>query len=178
MANLATHAGWLAPARLFGRTLQRWLEPSLGVTAGEVVAAAVRALFALALLAALVFVIREAIRRAPDLSPIDQAAMWGWALLLLTMMGPVLLPWYIVWTLPIAWSFPRRPRLAVVWLSGLLAVSEVVAEPANSPKMYEGMLVGAHYVITIGVFAVLVWLLVDLRRRLRDGLSLAALPPG
>ena len=99
-------------------------------------------------------------------------------MLLLMMCGPVLLPWYIVWTLPIAWTLPRVPRLATVWLSGLLAVSEVVAEPANSPRIYEGMLIGVHYVITIGVFAVLVWLLIDLRRRIRGGIALESVPPG
>jgi len=178
MANLSTHTGWLAPSKLFGRTLQHWIEPRYGAALGRAVAAGVRLAFAAVMLTALVFIIRATVRRAGDLSPAAQGAVWGWALFLLTLCGPVLLPWYIVWTLPVAWTLPRVPRLALVWLSGLLAISEVVAEPANSPKIYEGMLIGVHYVITIGVFAVLVWLLVELRRRIRGGIALESVPPG
>jgi len=177
MANLSTHTGWLAPSKLFGRTLQRWLEPFFGEAVGSAVAGGVRLAFASVMLVGLFFIIRATMRRAGELPPAAQAAAWGWALLLLMMCGPVLLPWYIVWTLPIAWTLPRVPRLATLWLSGLLAISEVVAEPANSPKIYEGMLIGVHYVITIGVFAVLVWLLIDLRRRIRGGIALESVPP-
>lgn len=178
MANLSTHTGWLAPSKLFGRTMQRWIEPRFGAALGRAVAAGVRLAFAAVMLVALVFIIRATVRRVGHLSPAAQGAVWGWALLLLTMCGPVLLPWYIVWTLPLAWTLPRVPRLALVWLSGLLAISEVVAEPANSPKIYEGMLIGVHYLITIGVLAILVWLLVDLRRRVRGGIALESVPPG
>lgn len=168
--ELATHTGWLAPSRLFQRTFQHLLDVAglhlLGV-AGSVL---IRIAFPLAFLVAVVAIGRMLLREEP--APVAQGAAWGWGLLFLTMTGPVLLPWYIVWTLPVAFLLPRVPRRATVALSVLLALSEVVAEPANSPRIYEGMLIAVHYVITVGVFAVLVWLLVDLRRRLRSGAPL------
>jgi hypothetical protein len=174
MANLASHEGWLAPSRLFRTTLERWVSSAAGDSAGVVVAGLVRVIFPMVFLVAMFFLVRWVWKQAKDAGPLVQGAVWGWALLLLTLTGPVLLPWYIVWTLPIAWVLPAVPRRAAIVLSALLAASEVIAEPANNPALYESALLWVHYVVTLGVFAVLVWLLIDLRRRLASGEGLFA----
>jgi hypothetical protein len=131
-----------------------------------------RIAFPVVFVVAMFFLIRWVASNGNGSDPLAQGAVWGWALLFLTMTGPVLLPWYIVWTLPLAWVVPRVPRTGIIVLSALLAASEVIAEPARNPALYEGALLWVHYVVTVGVFAVLVWLLVDFRRRLRSGAGL------
>jgi hypothetical protein len=174
MANLASHEGWLAPSRLFRKTLDSLVSSAAGNAAGDVVAGIVRVIFPLVFLVAMFFLIRWVLKWAKEGSALVQGAVWGWALLFLTLTGPVLLPWYIVWTLPLAWVLPSVPRRAAVVLSALLAASEVIAEPANNPALYESALLWVHYVVTIGVFVVLVWLLIDFRRRLASGTGLFA----
>jgi hypothetical protein len=112
--------------------------------------------------------------RARGLKPEGQVAAWAWALLVFMLCAPVLLPWYVAWVLPVVWLLPRVPRLAAVVVSTALSVSEVMAEPLRGREIFEGMVLGLHYVITPVVFLVLVWLLVDLRRRLREGVPLEA----
>jgi len=174
MANLAGHEGWLAPSRLFRRTLERWLD-AIGLHGPATLASGlIRVAFPSILLVALTFLIRYLVRNKASLTPGEQGAAWAWALLIMTLTGPVLLPWYIVWTLPLVFLLEGVPQRAAVILSVLFALSEVVAEPSNSPFIYEGMLIAVHYVITLGVFAVLLWLLRDLRRRIREGAPLGA----
>jgi len=180
MANLAGHEGWLAPSRLFRKTIENALR-DVGLDAVATVAAGlIRVAFPALLAYSLYLIVRRFWRAGSSLTFQEQGAGWGWALLVLMLTGPVLLPWYIVWVLPLAFLFTDVPRRAVVALSVLLAMSEVVAEPLRSPKIWEGMLIGVHYVITVGVFAVLVLLVRDLRRRVGDGrgLSLPAGEPG
>jgi hypothetical protein len=172
MANLAGHEGWLAPSRLFRKTIENALS-GIGLdTVATVAAGLVRVAFPAVLLYSLYLILRRLWNAGSSLGFEEQGAAWGWALLVLMLTGPVLLPWYIVWALPLAFLFTDVPRRSVVVLSVLLAMSEVVAEPLRSPKIWEGMLIGVHYVITIGVFAVLVWLVRDLRRRVGEGRGL------
>jgi hypothetical protein len=141
-------------------------------TVATVAAGLIRVAFPAVLLYSLYLVVRRMSTAGSSLGFAEQGAAWGWALLVLMLTGPVLLPWYIVWALPLAFLFTDVPRLSVVALSVLLAMSEVVAEPLRSPKIWEGMLIGVHYVITVGVFAVLVYLVRDLHRRVSGGRGL------
>jgi len=179
MVNLSTHSGWLAPAKLLGKTLGGWFEPLLGQTGADAIFAGVRVLFLLVLLLVVVFLARDCARRARDLSPEEQGAVWGWSLLALTMTGPVLYPWYLAWTLPIAWTLPRVPRRVAIGASAVLAFAQMPTEPA-APELRWGRLVlhSAHSVIALCVFALLVWLLSDLWRRLHAGLPLGPLQVG
>lgn len=172
MANLAGHEGWLAPSRLFRKTIENALRDIDLDTLATVAAAVIRVAFPAVLAYSLYLIVRRLGRAGASLKYQEQGAAWGWALLVLMLTGPVLLPWYIVWALPLAFLFTDVPRRSVVVLSVLLAMSEVVAEPLRSPKIWEGMLIGVHYVITVGVFAVLVWLVRDLRRLVREGRGL------
>jgi hypothetical protein len=176
MANLAGHEGWLAPSRFFRWVSGNWLKAAGMDTLATIVGSAIRIAFPLTLVAVIVALVRYAWRHRDRLDPGEQAGIWAWALLVLMLTGPVLLPWYIMWVLPLAFALTRVPRRSVIILSVLLAFSEVVTEPMRSPRIYEAMLLSVHYVITIGVFAVLVWLVVDLRRRILAGDPLSDVP--
>jgi hypothetical protein len=97
---------------------------------------------------------------------------WGWSLLALTLLGPVLLPWYLAWSLPLLWLLPRVPRVSLIVLSGVLALSQWTAEPLRFPEAYDLNVWIGHYVLTPVVIGLLVWLAVDLRRRLVVPLAL------
>jgi hypothetical protein len=167
MLELAAHEGWLAPSRFFRRLLDAVSGDTLGVV--------VRFAFAALLLASVALVIREVWRRAPRASPprvvdaLEVGAAWGWSLLLLMLTGPVLLPWYVAWALPLAWLVPRVPRAVLVGVSTALAVSQWAAEPAAFPGAYDVNVLIGHYAITPVVIVALVWLLSDGRRRVRAG---------
>lgn len=161
MLELAGHEGWLAPSRFFHRLLD---VVSIGWIA--------RGAFAAALAVAVWAIARRLAReRGGDVAEVG--ASWGWGLLFLVLLGPVLLPWYVAWVLPLAWLFPRVPRLVAVWLSAALIVSQLRTEPANLPQLYRTSLIIGHYVITPFVIALLGWLALDLRRRLRASAALA-----
>ena len=97
---------------------------------------------------------------------------WGWALLVLTMLGPVLLPWYLAWSLPLIWILPRVPRVSLIALSAVLALSQWTAEPLRFPDAYDLNVLIGHYVLTPIVVGLLVWMGLDLRRRLSIPLAL------
>jgi alpha-1,6-mannosyltransferase len=163
LVELAGHEGWLAPSRFFRRFFDAISGDTLGVVP--------RIVFPLVLLAVVVVLGRELIRRAPA-SPWLEGASWGWALVALMLLGPVLLPWYVVWALPLAWLVPRVPRLVLLGTSVALTLSQWAAEPSRFPTAYDANLFFGHYVLTPVVIALLGWLLVDLVRRTRSGAAL------
>jgi alpha-1,6-mannosyltransferase len=178
--ELAGHEGWLAPSRLVRR-----LADGIGTLAGSevvgsVLGLAVRIAFTLALLVAIVAIARDAARRAAarDLGAAGIGATWGWGLLALMLLGPVLLPWYVTWALPLSWLLPRVPRTVLIGVSTALAVSQWAAEPARFPTAYDVNVLAGHYVIAPIVAGLLLWLLADLRRRLRGAAPLEDQPQG
>jgi alpha-1,6-mannosyltransferase len=174
MANLATHTGWLAPSRMFHDGAIH-IARDLGIpTIGRILGVFFKALFPLAFAAALLVIVRDLVRKGSDVTVAQQGAAWAWILLMFALCGPVLLPWYIVWGIALFWLLPEGPRHGTLWLSALFALSDVVSEPIRAPGIYNGALLVVHYVLTTAVFGVLVWLLVDLYRRIRDGMPLAA----
>jgi alpha-1,6-mannosyltransferase len=176
LATLASHLGWLAPTRLFRVALGDAARSLFGSGAGTAVEAVVRVAFAATFLVVFLLIARRTARVASGgaLAGVEEhAATWGWALLLFTLLSPVLLPWYAVWVLPLAWLLPRAPRIGLVFLSVVLAASEPLAESAGYPGLFGAMLLIGHYVLTPALFIVLVWLLIDLARRLRSGAALA-----
>lgn len=182
MLELAAHEGWLAPSRFFRRLLDALSGDTLGVAA--------RIAFAIVLLAGVALLARTVWRGArstdetptdprggtPDVTPEDAGirlgAAWGWSLLLLMLLGPVLLPWYVTWALPLAWVLPRVPRVVLLGTSVALGLSQWTAEPARFPAAYDANVLIGHYVITPVLIAFLGWLLLDGWRRWRDGLPL------
>jgi alpha-1,6-mannosyltransferase len=164
MAELARHQGWLAPSRFFGRVLDAMTGEALGIVA--------RMAFAIAFVLALFLIARALVRRAPSIPAEAQGAAWGWSLLFLMLLGPVLLPWYLAWTLPLAWLLPKAPRLTVVWIGTLLTVSQWATEPTRYPRAYDANVLVGHYVLTPLAVAVLAWVVLDFVRRLRVGTPL------
>jgi alpha-1,6-mannosyltransferase len=167
MVELAGHQGWLAPSRLVARILD--------AAGGSAVAGAARLVFAVALLVVIVMLARHVARIAgrPD-SVTELGAAWGWSLLFLMLLGPVLLPWYVTWGLPLVWLLPRVPRWALLGTSTALAVSQFTVEPDRYPHAYNANILIGHYVIAPMVAAAMVWLLVDGVRRLRTGAAIRA----
>jgi hypothetical protein len=161
MAELAGHEGWLAPSRFFHRLLDVL---SVGWLA--------RIVFGVTLVLVVVSIARD-VARAGGRPDDEVGAAWGWGLLFLVLLGPVLLPWYVAWVLPLAWLLPREPRVIAVALSGALIVSQLRTEPANLPQLYRTSLIIGHYVITPFVIAMLGWLGVELWRRVRSSTPLA-----
>lgn len=165
MLELSAHEGWLAPSRFFRRVLDAVSGDTLGVVA--------RIAFALALLVVVVWLVRAVARAAVSGRPTPELlGGWGWALLTLTLLGPVLLPWYLAWSLPLIWILPRAPRAALIVLSSVLSLSQWTAEPLRFPEAYDVNVLVGHYALTPIVIGLLVWLALDLRRRLTIPLAL------
>jgi alpha-1,6-mannosyltransferase len=164
MVELAKHEGWLAPSRFFRRLLDALSGDTLGVVA--------RIAFPLVLLAAVLLIARALARRGASVTPSVLGAGWGWGLLFLMLLGPVLLPWYVTWILPLAWLLPSVPRAVVIGTGTALTVSQFTAEPGRFAGAYDANLFWGHYVVTPVVIGLLVWLAIDLLRRVRRGAPL------
>ena len=120
MLELSSHEGWLAPSRFFRRLLDAVSGDTLGVVA--------RLAFAIALVFAVVWLVRAVAQAAASGRPsLELLGGWGWALLALTLLGPILLPWYLAWSLPLIWILPKAPRVSLVALSVVLALSQWTA---------------------------------------------------
>ena len=161
MLELAGHEGWLAPSRFFHRLFD---VVGLGWLA--------RIAFAVALVLVVVAISRMLVgARRGD--AIELGAAWAWSLLFLVLLGPVLLPWYVAWVLPLAWLLPRVPRVVLIALCVALVLSQLRTEPSTLPQLYDASLIVGHYVFTPVVIALLLWLGLDLRRRVRSSTPLA-----
>jgi alpha-1,6-mannosyltransferase len=186
MVTLAGNEGWLAPSVGLGRVLD---VVSLG-TMGWLV----RLAFGAVLLWAFVRIARQVWRHPhgrsagrpvhpadpDDRIPASNAAFaadarsvgatWGWAVVLLTLLGPVLLPWYVVWSLPVVWLLPRSARTALIATSALLAVTLWSAEPLRYPGAFNVDLFVGRWIVTPVFLLLLLRALRDLNRRLSLGL--------
>ena len=162
--ELGSHEGWLAPSRFFRRVFD--------AISGDVLGIVPRIAFALAALVAVFLVARAVWRRGPAIGSALVGASWGWGLLCLMLLGPVLLPWYVTWALPLGWLLPRVPRTVLIGTGLALTVSQWTSEPALFPSAYDANLLVGHYVITPVVIGLLGWLLLDLWRRTRSGAPL------
>jgi hypothetical protein len=165
MSELAKHEGWLAPSRFFRRLFDALSGNTLGFVA--------RCAFGVLLVIAIAALCVAVWRRTREGAGVEElGAAWGWGLLLLMLLGPVLLPWYVTWALPLAWLLPRMPRAVLIGVSTALAISQWTTEPARYAGAYSTNIVVGHYVITPLVIGLLVWLLADLWRRTRRGTPL------
>jgi hypothetical protein len=159
--ELASHEGWLAPSRFFRRLFDAISGDTLGFVP--------RIAFAIVVVIAIVLIARQVWRRGPAIGASLAGASWGWGLLCLMLLGPVLLPWYVTWALPLAWLLPRVPRTVLIGTGLALTVSQWTSEPVAFARAYDANLLFGHYVVTPVVIALLGWLLFDLWRRVRSG---------
>jgi alpha-1,6-mannosyltransferase len=165
MLELASHEGWLAPSAS--------LERIVNLVSFETVGGLARLAFAGIMIAMFVALCRDVWRRAASMEPRELATSWAWALLLLTLLGPVLLPWYVVWTLPLVWALPRTGRSVLITVGALLGVTLWSAEPLRFPGAFTVNVIVAQWVVVPLFVGLLVWALRDLRGRLAIGVPLA-----
>ncbi|HEY7477540.1 MAG TPA: polyprenol phosphomannose-dependent alpha 1,6 mannosyltransferase MptB [Actinomycetota bacterium] len=165
MLELAGHQGWLAPSA----DLMRILDAAPWGESGWIA----RVGFAVLLAATLVVLARAVWRRAERSTPSELGAAWGWGLVFLTLLGPVLLPWYAVWYLPLVWLLPRGARAAAIGVSAALAVTLWSAEQLRFPEAFDVNVFVVHWIVAPAFLVVALLLLRDLRRRLRAGSPLA-----
>ena len=96
----------------------------------------------------------------------------GWSLVALMLLGPVLLPWYVAWGLPLVWLLPRRPRATLIAASAALALAQWSTEPLRYPDAFAVNLWIGHWIVTPAMLVLVIWCLLDLRRRSIDRLPL------
>ena len=107
-------------------------------------------------------------RRAVDREPIEAVgAAMGWSLVALMLLGPVLPFWYVAWALPVAWLLPRPPRATVIAAGAALALAQWSTEPLRYPDAFAVNLWMGHWIVTPAMLVLVIWCLVDLRRRIR-----------
>ncbi len=163
MLGLFGQTGWLAPPTVVAQFVD-WLSFH---TLGWVVRVG-----AIVLLAWCVGMLgREVWRRASrgGMSGQEQAAVWGWALALLMLLGPILLPWYVVWGLPLVWALPRIPRTAVIATSSMLGVTLWSAEALRYPGGFQLNLWIGYLVVVPILTVMLLFVIRDLRSRIELG---------
>ncbi|MDP9301982.1 MAG: hypothetical protein M3P43_13995 [Actinomycetota bacterium] len=163
MLGLAGRVGWFAPPGVVAKAVDFVTFHTLGW--------AVK-LGALSLLAWGVWSLARAVwRRAStgSMSGKELAAVWGWALVLLLLLGPVLLPWYVVWALPLVWALPRVPRVAALAASSMLGVTLWSEEPLRYPGAFDLNLLVGYLVVVPVLLVMLVLVIQDLRSRMEQG---------
>jgi hypothetical protein len=165
MLELAGHEGWLAPS-VFVRKVFGWLSfGTLGWLA--------RVVFALVLVVTFVRLARDVARRAVDRAPLeDLGAAMGWSLVTLMLLGPVLLPWYVAWALPLVWLLPRPPRATLLAAAAALALAQWSTEPLRYPDAFDVNLFIGHWIVTPVMLVLALWCIADLRRRVLGRLPL------
>lgn len=158
MLELAGHEGWLAPSVLV-RKIFGWLSFGTLGWLGRVAVAVV-------LLLAFVALVREAARRASGGEPTEAVgAAMGWSLVALMLLGPVLLPWYVAWALPLAWLLPKAPRVTLIVAGAALVLAQWTTEPLRYPDAFDANLWIGHWIVTPAMLVFVIWCLIDLRHR-------------
>ena len=165
MLELAGHTGWLAPSVFVEKVVDFFSFGTLGWLA--------RVGFAITLLVSIIELARTVAARSSAGDAIEElTAAIGWSLVFLMLLGPVLLPWYVVWVLPVVWLLPRAPRATVITAGAALALAQWSTEPLRYPDAFNLNLWLGHWVVTPVMFVMVIWSLVDLRRRIHARLPL------
>jgi alpha-1,6-mannosyltransferase len=164
--EVSGHDSWMAP----GQAVVRLFSGVGGLIGGDplrIPAQTLARLVLLGLSVASVAIIGRPIWRDPAARRPDAlVAAWGWALLIVILLSPVLFTWYLMWILPIAWALPRVPRRALVILSVTLIVSQLVTESSHLPSLLSHVNLPFGHPVAI---AVAIWIAREFVRRLRAG---------
>ncbi len=161
------HDSGKAPGQLLVRSLSAAGGLVFGDTGGDVGSNIGRALL-MGLSAAAVFMIGRRIWREQGArQPSSLVAAWGWALLVVVLLSPVLGAWYLVWILPLAWALPRVGRRVLVLLSASFIVTELVTESSRIPLVFQSVkLPFGHPLAILLAF----WAIREILRRIRSDL--------
>jgi alpha-1,6-mannosyltransferase len=164
MFELSGHDSGKAPGQLIV-TAVSWVATSIGgqrfKTTAEV--AAHLLLFGLSIVGVWM-IARRIWTDASARRPTAQVAAWGWALLTVILLAPMLGSWYLVWVLPLAWALPRVARRTLVLLCVGFTLTELVTETRNLPSFVRSVRLPIGHPVAI---VVCVWIAGDLIRRLR-----------
>ena len=106
---------------------------------------------------------------APVMSARELAGSWGWVLMLLMLLGPVLMPWYVTWALPLAWVLPRAARWTLLAVSAILGVTLWSTEAMRYPGAFRLNVFVGNWIAVPIIVGLLIWLLRDLRSRIEGG---------
>jgi hypothetical protein len=96
----------------------------------------------------------------------------GWSLVTLMLLGPVLLPWYVAWALPLVWLLPRPPRATLLAAGAALALAQWSTEPLRYPDAFDVNLFIGHWIVTPAMLVLALWCIADLRHRVLGRLPL------
>ncbi len=161
--ELSGHDSGKAPGQLLVSALT-WIGTTLGgpvLKTPSIIAAHV-VLFALSAVG--VWMIASRIWHDPAArQPTAQIAAWGWALLVVILLAPMLGAWYLVWVLPLAWALPRVARRTLVILCVAFTLTELVTENSRLPEFLQSVRLPFGHPVAV---AVCVWIGADLARRL------------
>jgi len=169
MLDLASHSGWLSPAAVGSHVVDILTFHTLGWV--------VRVVIGIVLLIWIWRLSAAVWRRttgtdvagAPVMSPREQAATWGWVLMLLMLLGPVLMPWYVTWALPLAWVLPRAARTTLLAVSAILGVTLWSTEAMRYPGAFRLNVFVGNWIAVPIIVGLVIWLLRDLRSRIEGG---------
>jgi alpha-1,6-mannosyltransferase len=169
MLDLAAHSGWLSPAAVGSHVVDILTFHTLGWVVRLVIGVVLlRWIWRLS-----VAVWRRTtgtdVAGAPVMSPREQAATWGWVLMLLMLLGPVLMPWYVTWALPLAWVLPRAARRTLLAVSAILGVTLWSTEAMRYPGAFRLNVFVGNWIAVPIIVGLLIWLLRDLRSRIEGG---------
>jgi hypothetical protein len=165
-ATLLSRVGWASPVRLVALKAADAGAALGSPGAGDAAAAVVKAGFTGLGILVLLLILRGMRRDGPR---VGEADAWGWGLLIVSLCAAYLLPWYAAWFVPVLALSSRDAPVAIgMGVAALLGVTGVPAEPAFDPGTWSGMLLAVHYVIAPIMLGLLVALVLDLRRGLRD----------
>ena len=167
--ELAGHSGWLSPSAVGSHLVDILTFHTLGWVV-RIVAGAVLVLWIWRLSAA---VWRRTtgtdVADAPVMSSREQAATWGWALMLLMLLGPVLLPWYVTWALPLAWVLPKTARTTLLAVSSILGATLWSTEAMRYPGAFTLNVFVGNWIAVPVILALLIALIRDLGSRIETG---------
>jgi hypothetical protein len=170
MLELAGHTGWLAPSVLMTKLIDFFSFGTLGAISGIT--------FAIVLVICVVELARTVAARARAGDAIEElGAAIAWSFMLLLLLGPVLLPWYVAWALPLVWLLPKPPRTTLLVAGAALAMAQWSTEPLRYPDAFGVNLWVGHWVVTPVMLILVIWSLVDLRSRISGHLTLEEAEP-
>jgi hypothetical protein len=174
MFELSGHDSGKAPGQLIV-TAFSWVATSIGGDGWKAPAEVSAHLLLFGASIAGVWMIARRIWTDPNARrPVALVAAWGWALLTVILLAPMLGAWYLVWVLPLAWALPRVARRTLILLCVGFTVTELVTENANLPEFIRSIRLPFGHPVAV---AVCVWIAVDLIRRLRGHIQLDAETP-
>lgn len=169
LIDLATHAEWPALPLFFQTVLASVADYVVGPHAAEVSRILVQVAFLAMFAGAFVWLAAQVARRAPSLSLQGLGVAWGWAFLIFMLTIPQLLPWYLIWLLPLAWLMPKVPRAVIILMGVVLGLTTELGMAVPPAHIFQVLITAGHFVLPPVFLALLVYLLVCLRRESAQG---------